>query len=182
MTNDPRSGVKLTYDDYLLIPDDGLRHEIIDGEHYVTPAPDLYHQKVSRRIQFQLYTQIELRDLGEVLNAPADVQLSEVDVLQPDLLIVLAERSEIMVPSRVRGAPDLVVEILSPSTAKRDRALKRARYEAFGVREYWIVDPRARCVEQLVLEQGHYRPVARCTDEIHPCILDGVRVDLTEVW
>jgi Uma2 family endonuclease len=87
---------RLGYPEYACFPEDGRRHEVIDGEHIVNPAPDMYHQRLSRRIQFQLYTQIELRGLGEVLNAPADLQLSEWDIVQPDLMVVLNHKRAII--------------------------------------------------------------------------------------
>ena len=103
------------YAAYAAIASDGKRHEIIDGEHFVNPAPNLYHQEVSRHIQFQLYTQIELAGLGKVINAPVDLQLSDHDIVQPDLVVVTHSRKHIMTPTKIRGVPDLVVEILSPS-------------------------------------------------------------------
>ena len=91
------SKTKLTYEDYALLPDDGKIHEIIDGDHYMTPAPATYHQTLSRRIQFQLYRQIEEKDLGFVFDAPTDVQLSDIDIVQPDLLVIHASRKSIIV-------------------------------------------------------------------------------------
>ena len=133
--------VKFTFQDWLQTPEDGLRHEILDGEHVVTPSPNLHHQRVSRRIQFQLYQPIELTGRGEVFDAPCGVRLSDEDVVEPDLFVVLAQRSEIMLETHVDGAPDLVVEILSKSTGRRDRGIKKSRYARFRVPEYWIVDP-----------------------------------------
>ncbi|HQX51585.1 MAG TPA: Uma2 family endonuclease, partial [Planctomycetaceae bacterium] len=163
MTTESLQKTKLTYADYMQIPEDLCQHEIIDGEHYVNPAPNLYHQTVSRRIQFILYAQIELRNLGVVFNAPCDVQLSPHDILQPDLAVVLAQRKHILTPTKIKGTPDLVVEILSPSTEARDRNLKRERYQAVGVPEYWIVDPFEHTVEQLVLRDGVYQQLPEST-------------------
>ncbi|MEW6743212.1 MAG: Uma2 family endonuclease [Planctomycetota bacterium] len=174
--------IKLTYAEYRLFPQDGRRHEIIDGDHYVNPAPDLYHQAISRRIQFQLYQQIEEPQLGEVINAPADLQLSETDIVQPDLMVVLRHRRQIMTPKKIKGPPDIVVEILSETTAQTDRELKKELYQRSGVPEYWVVDPDDHLVEQYRLVEGRYQLVQTCHDEIALAAPAGVSVDLTKVW
>jgi Uma2 family endonuclease len=172
---------KLGYREYCCFPDDGRRHEIIDGDHYVNPAPSTYHQTVSRRLQHQLYTQIELTGRGVVYNAPVDVQLTDHDIIQPDLVVVLTSRMQMITPTKIKGVPDLIVEILSPSTASNDATLKKQLYERVGVAEYWIVDPDNHTVEQLVLADGRYerRPAA---DAIPLSILEGVAVRLADVW
>lgn len=137
---------KLTHDDYLLLPDDGLRHEILDGRHYVTASPVTRHQRVSMNLALLLAAFCREHELGEVLTAPLDVILSRHDVAQPDLVFVSTARSEIL-QDWVRGAPDLVIEILSPSTRRRDETLKRRIYRERGVLEYWIVDPDAETVK-----------------------------------
>src|SRR5436305_9026054 len=131
---------KLTYDDYVLIPDDGKRHEILDGEHYVSPSPSLGHQRLVARLFRWLDGFVHPRELGEVLFAPLDVLLSWKDVVQPDLLFISRERAEISTEKNVQGAPDLVIEVLSKSTWNLDQDVKLQRYERFGVREYWLVD------------------------------------------
>ena len=181
MTTETTERRKLTYEDYAQIPEDGCQHEIIDGEHYVNPAPSTYHQAVSRRIQFLLYAQIELTQRGVVINAPYDVQLFAHDILQPDIVVVLNARQHIITPSRIQGTPDLVIEILSMSSESRDRKLKRARYQKAGVPEFWIVDPFEHKIEQLVLRDGTYVLLPR-TDVLQLTILDGVPVPLDEVW
>ena len=180
MTTGP--DVTFTFQDWLQTPEDGLRHEILEGDHVVTPYPNLDHQKVSRRIQFQLYEQIERAGRGEVINAPAGVRLSDEDVVVPDLFVVLSGRAGILLDSHVDGPPDLVVEILSRSTGRRDRGAKKRLYETFGVREYWIVDPVGRFIEQYSLDSGTYRLVGRHTERISLKILDDVALDLGEVW
>ena len=138
----PARGVKLTYDDLMLFPDDGKRHELIDGEHYVTPSPNTKHQTVSMTLSVLIGGWLEHHAVGRVYHAPFDVVFSQYDVVEPDLLYVSSERAaDVLTPQHVRGAPDLVIEIGSPSTRKRDETLKRALYERSGVREYWIVDP-----------------------------------------
>jgi Uma2 family endonuclease len=169
------------YAAYAAIPPDGKRHEIIDGEHFVTPAPNLYHQAVSRHIQFQLYTQIELAGLGVVIDAPVDLQLTDHDIVQPDLVIVTHERKHIMTPTKVKGIPSLVVEILSPSNPDHDLKTKRRLYENAGIPEYWIVLPDEHQVLQLVLQDGRYVETVE-TNSITMKIAPQTTVDLTRVW
>lgn len=176
------SRTKLTYEEYAQFPADGRRHELIDGEHFVTPAPDTGHQTISRRIQFQLYRQIEEHGLGEVYDAPTDLQLSPTNVVQPDLIVVLAARRQIITPKKIKGVPDLVVEILSESTEKVDQSLKKELYRRSGVPEYWVVDPGEHAVEQYVLREGSYVLEGRQESEIAFLQLPTVKVDLTKVW
>ena len=175
-------GVKLTYRDYCRFPDDGKRHEILDGEHHVTPAPRLSHQGVLIELALQIRPQ--MREKGLVYGAPVDVHLSEVDILQPDFVVIAPERRHILTPTKIKGAPDLVVEVLSPSTVARDRGLKKRRYAAGGVPEYWIVDLEEHVVEQHVLEGGEYRLVGAHEDEVRARApgLAHVRLDLRELW
>ena len=138
--------VKFTYEDYLATPDDE-RYELLDGDLIMVAAPNLKHQRVSARLHTQMGRFIEDRALGTLLYAPCDVVLSDTDVVQPDLLFVSREREHLLSDGeKVRGAPDLVVEILSPSSADRDRGAKRDLYGAHGVKEYWLVDPIAETI------------------------------------
>jgi Uma2 family endonuclease len=142
-----RSAVKLTYDDFVHFPDDGKRHELIDGEHYVTPSPNLGHQRILGKLHLAIGKYLERQPIGEVFFAPLDVVMSNFDVVEPDLLYVSRERAtQVLVPEHVRGVPDLVVEIASKSTRKRDETIKRSLYERTGVSEYWIVDPKLEVV------------------------------------
>ena len=133
---------KLTYDDYLQFPDDLLRHEIIDGEHYVTPSPMTRHQRISGRLFHLLQAHLENHPGGEVFFAPLDVLLSRFDIVVPDLVYISHERARFLTEKNLQGPPDLAVEILSPATKARDQHLKRDLYERVGVREYWLVDPK----------------------------------------
>jgi Uma2 family endonuclease len=135
-------GQKLTYDDFLLFPDDGKRHELIDGEHYVTPSPNLRHQEISGRLFLLIGTWLRDHPSGRILYAPLDVLFSQFDVVEPDLLYVSNERAAALLAGPyVTGAPDLVVEIASPSTRRRDETIKRHLYERSNVSEYWVIDP-----------------------------------------
>ena len=136
------SAKKLTYADFLLFPDDGQRHELIDGEHYVTPSPNVRHQQLVVRLATELANYLKAHPIGEVFVAPLDCVMSDVDIVEPDLLVVLADQTDILTPKHVRGAPAIVVEILSPSTRNVDQRIKRSLYDRAGVREYWMVDPQ----------------------------------------
>lgn len=173
---------RLTYEHYCLFPDDGRRHEVIDGEHYMNPSPSTYHQTLSRRLQFALYERLELTGRAQVFDAPTDVELSLHNIVVPDLVVVRNERSQIITPSRIKGAPDLIVEILSPSTRTNDRSLKLEVYRACGVPEYWIVDPESHTVEQHVLSDDGYRLLGSQTERIAPQAFPDVEIDLTGVW
>jgi len=142
------SSLAFTYQDYLLLPED-RRYEIIGGDLFMTPAPGTYHQRISSRLEFFLYRHVQERGLGEVLHAPCDLVLSETDVVQPDIFFIAKDRLGIVGEKYVFAAPDLVVEILSEATAKRDRTIKAELYARTGVRELWIVDQWARTVEVL---------------------------------
>lgn len=143
-----RADTRLTYDDLLLFPDDGLRHEIIDGEHYVTAAPNTRHQLVVSRLHGEIYVYLKARPgTGVLLPAPTDVVLSRHDVVVPDLLFVAADQAGVVTAANLQGAPALVVEVLSPSTRKRDAQIKRRLFARSGVREYWLVDPELDTVQ-----------------------------------
>jgi Uma2 family endonuclease len=146
-TTSTRSAARLTYDDFLLFPDDGQRHELIDGEHYVTPSPNVGHQRILGKLYLAIGTYLEGNPIGEALFAPLDVVISQFDVVEPDLLYLSRERAaSVSVPEHIRGVPELVVEIASKSTRKRDQTIKRALYERAGVSEYWTVDPDSEVV------------------------------------
>ena len=173
--------LKLSYAQYVLFPDDGNRHEVIDGDHYMNPAPSTYHQTVSKRLQHQLYTKIELANLGLVFNAPVDVHLAEHDIVQPDLVAILHESTASVTPAKIKGAPDLLIEILSPSTASNDQNLKRRVYERSGVSEYWIVDPAGQTLLQLSILDGRYVELPS-SEDIALAVLPQVQISLSEVW
>ena len=149
-----RGGVRLTYREYALLPDDGRRHELIEGDFYVTPAPSTFHQTVSRRLQYALMTQLEETGIALVFNAPCDVILSDTTVVEPDLAVVRLSRRELVSERGIEGPPDVVVEILSPSSKGQDQFLKRSVFAKFAIPEYWIVDPDHGWVTQLRLDDA----------------------------
>ena len=155
MTTNP-THLKFTYEDYLGFPDDGNRHEIIDGEHYVTPAPLTKHQRISANLLGALHRYCSQTKAGLVLAAPTDVVFSKTDVVQPDLLFIANDRRHIVTRENIQGAPDLIIEILSDTTKGRDERTKRTLYERFQVKEYWIVDPELETVKVFRLRDGRY--------------------------
>lgn len=151
----------LTYDDLESIPQEreGDRHEIIDGELIVTPAPIPDHQDSSANIFVPMRGHVVERRLGKVYYSPIDIRFTPDNVLNPDIVFVAHDRLHIIGPKAIDGPPDLVVEILSPGTRRRDLTVKRDHYARFGVREYWIVDLDRRTVQVLELVGDAYRLV-----------------------
>ena len=136
------TSMKLTYQDLLGLPEDLLRHELIDGEHYVTPSPNPKHQRVVVNLVWMVRAYLEEHPIGRVFSAPLDIVLSKFDVVEPDLLYVSRERLERHLNDRnLAAAPELVIEVLSPSTRRRDEGVKHRLYERYGVLEYWRIDP-----------------------------------------
>lgn len=175
--------LKLTYQDYVLLPDDGKRYEILDGDLYVTPSPTARHQKVSMNLTLALARHVRDNGLGEVFFAPLDVILADDSIAQPDILFVSNERLPI-VRDWVHGAPDLVIEILSPGTRDRDRTLKRHLYARHGVRELWLVDPEAKSVEVHSLDPTT-ETVPRAfpgRDILTSDVLPTLRLPLEPIW
>ena len=174
----------LTADDYFALPDDGNRYELIDGELELAPAPSAdLHQQTIANLFLVLGPHVRQSHLGLVLFAPADIVLSGHDVVQPDIFFVQRNRRDI-VGGRIHGAPDLVVEVTSPTSEQFDRGLKLRRYARFGVTWYWLVDPRQRTIEELELTDREYRTRRSWTgNEIfEPALFPGLRIDLTQIW
>lgn len=173
--------VRLTYQDYLRVPDDDLRHEILDGEHVVSPSAGSHHQRLQLRLAMALHAAIEQTGLGIVVT-DLDVHLGPHDVVRPDILVVTTAHAARITATHVEGAPDLLIEILSPDSATRDRHARKARYEARAVPEYWIVDPNARRLEQYASYSEGYRLLGAATEAIQLAILPEVTIDLRPVW
>ena len=150
--------IKFTYEDYCNAPED-KRYELHDGDLISVLSPNQPHQKTSRELTTEISLLIRRTGIGEVYSAPFDVVLSDTDVVQPDVIFVSRERAHIVTLNNIQGAPDLVVEVLSPSTAHRDRTFKRALYARHGIREFWLVDTDARTIEVLRLEEEGYHTV-----------------------
>ncbi|HEX3034364.1 MAG TPA: Uma2 family endonuclease [Thermodesulfobacteriota bacterium] len=176
--------IRLTYEDYLLLPDDRNRYEILDGELNVTPAPTTKHQTVSVNLLAVLYGYVREHKLGKIFSAPMDVILDDSSIVQPDLIFINKERAEIITEKNVQGAPDLVIEILSPSTAKVDRLRKMQIYLRYGIKHYWLVDPDAETLEVYRLESGKYHVASgfEKNDVFEPEPFPGLRIKLSEIW
>ena len=178
--------VRLTYDDYILFPEDGLRHEIIDGEHSVTPAPYPRHQNVVLRFALALGPFVEANRAGQLFVSPIDVLLSRHDVVQPDLVFVSRDRFHIITERNLQGAPDLAIEVLSEGTRRRDEGLKLATYERFEVREAWLADPARKTVTVYRLDDGRYRRIAELSaqvgDVLSTPLLPGLEIDLAAIF
>ena len=157
--------VKFTYEDFVNFPNDGKRHEILDGERVVTPSPNTKHQVVSMNLTRAFVLYLERHHVGYVFAAPFDVVFSDLDVVEPDLLYVSRERAGILTETHVRGAPDLVVEILSPETRKTDEVTKRKLYDRFDVREYWVLDPELDTIKVYRREPGVFARAAELSAE-----------------
>ena len=181
------TGMKLTYDDFVLLPDDGKRHELIDGEHYVTASPNTKHQQVSMDLTFLIRSWLEDHPIGRLFAAPYDIVLSHFDVVEPDLIYLTNERADqILTSLHLRGTPELVVEIGSPSTRQRDETIKRRLYERTGVSEYWFVDPELDVVRVYRRDGERFaRPVelSRETDDILTTpLLAGLALPLGRIF
>jgi Uma2 family endonuclease len=174
----------LTYRDLWHTPEDGNRYEIIDGEAYVTPPPLTGHQRALRNLGRILDRYVTENNLGEVVYAPVGVVLEKPTGVQPDLIFVAKERLSIIHEKAVFGAPDLVVEMLSPSTAARDRGLKKDLYARTGVRCYWLLDPRRQTLQAFHLEHGVFRLEADYAGAatFRPLLFPGLAIRLAEVW
>ncbi|HUU35308.1 MAG TPA: Uma2 family endonuclease [Vicinamibacterales bacterium] len=183
-----RADMRLTYDDFALFPDDGKRHEIIDGEHVVTPSPNVRHQVLVGRLFYDLEHYFRSQpQAGQVFTAPLDVLLSPYDIVEPDLLVVTGDQAGILTEKNVQGPPALVIEVLSKSTRKRDAQTKRRLFERSGVREYWLVDPELDAVQVFrpTLE-GRLARVVELTaedgDVLATPLLPGFQIDLRELF
>lgn len=174
---------RLTYTDWLRLPDDG-RCELLEGELLMTPAPSIRHQEISSRLHSRLGPYLERTASGRLFAAPTGVRLSDETVVQPDLLVVLAAHLHRLTEHVVDGPPDVVVEILSPGSARRDLVAKRELYARAGVPEYWIVDSEACNVEVLVLDRGAYSRdgLYRRHETLRSPALPGLEVVLAEVF
>jgi len=180
-------GVKLTYDDFVLFPDDGKRHELIDGEHYVTPSPNRKHQKISGNLFLLIGTWLEQHPIGQIYFAPFDVIFTMFDVVEPDLIYVSNERAaRVLTDANVKGAPELVVEIGSEGTRGRDETIKRRLYERAGVSEYWVVDPEIDVVRVYRRgTDGFKRPIeltAEDNDVLTTPLLPGLSLPLARIF
>ena len=174
---------RLTYEDYANTPDDE-RYELIDGELIMVPGPNMPHQGNQSKLGWRMAAFAERRELGAVFFSDTDVVLSDTEVVKPDLLFVSKERENIITYDNIQGAPDLVVEILSPSTSRRDWNDKRELYAEHGVREYIVMDPSNRIVWRLSLKDGalEIEQTYYEGDTIESSVLEGFTVAVNDIF
>lgn len=174
---------RYTYKDYEKLPE-GAPYQLIGGELIMTPSPVPYHQIVSRNIGFELLKFNEQKNLGEIFFAPMDVFLSETETYQPDIIFISKDRFHIIGEKKIEGAPDLLIEILSPVTAYYDLRHKKSVYESSGVKEYWIVDPIEKSVEIYENVQGTYKTYseAKGAGTVRSKLLEGFTLSLEKVF
>ncbi|MEW5801099.1 MAG: Uma2 family endonuclease [bacterium] len=180
----PKS-LRLNYDDYLLFPEDGKRHEIIEGEHYMAPSPNVRHQSISRNLGFILNQYVEKHDLGKIYNAPMDVILSYENIVQPDILFISKKNYGIITTQNIQGAPDLLIEIMSESSRKLDRLIKMKTYGKFGVEEYWVIDPAINQIEVFRKDKTGltlFKVVQEEEGELTSPLFPGLKVNLKKVF
>jgi Uma2 family endonuclease len=172
-----------TYKDYLKIDDD-KQYELIGGKLILVPAPRTIHQRIKGRIFRVVADFVDKNSLGEVLDAPTDVVLTEKDKPQPDILFVLKERLNIITEANVQGAPDLVIEILSPSTGKWDRVEKSRLYYKHGVKEYWIVDPDSKVIEAFIPGEKNWNlfQAYNAEETLTSPLLSGLEIQLMDIF
>ena len=171
-----------TYEEYYRLDDD-QRHEIIDGKLLMAPAPDMWHQDWSLNLTLLIATHVKHHNLGKVFVAPFDVVLDSENTVQPDLIFVATANLGIIKQRAIFGVPDLLVELISPSSVRRDRYDKKELYARFGVKEYWMGDPANKSLEILTLKEGRYE--LHCAAEekgkLTSLVLAGLEFDLTEI-
>jgi Uma2 family endonuclease len=173
-----------TYHDYRELPEGGSRYQLIDGELHMSPSPNLFHQILVGNIHFLISSFLRQHPIGKVLCAPIDVYLTETNVYQPDLVYIANDNASIMQEDGIHGAPDLVVEILSPATRKFDQGLKKRTYARCGVREYWIVDPETERIEVYHFEKSAEEPAAthRKNTSFETILMPGLSVAANMVF
>ena len=175
----------ITYEDYLTFPDnDGIRKEIIEGELYMTPAPSTRHQLILGRLFKALDNFVLKENKGIVLLAPCDVIFSSINVMQPDILFISNQNLKILTEKNIQGAPDLLVEILSPYTTDNDCIYKKMAYEKFGVKEYWIVDPVEKYIEIWTLKEKKFELFSTIQrhESIHSPLLKDLKLELSKIF
>jgi len=178
--------LKWTYEDFLLFPDDGKRHELIDGEHIMSPSPFTKHQRILVNLTRIMSTFLWQHRIGQMFVAPMDVVLSDTDVVEPDLLFIASEHVSIITEKHIMGVPDLVVEIISTGSRKTDEIIKRRLYEQFGVKEYWIVDPELESVKVYRRQEAGFVRLAELSVEnggaLTTPLLPGLTIPLSDIF
>jgi len=178
-----KTAIKFTYEDYLHLPDD-KRYELVEGELKMVPSPTPFHQDILRRLLRILDEYVTTYNLGKVYISPIDVVLSQENVLQPDILFIFKDRINIVTDKNIQGAPDLIIEILLPTTEYQDREIKRKLYAKFGVKEYWLVNTQEKKIEVMRLGQAGFETVERYGkgNILKSSLLPGLEVNLKDIF
>jgi len=173
-----------TVADYMSLPEHGPRYQLIDGELYMAPAPNRKHQFISGELEFALRSYLEKNPIGVIYDAPFDVQLTDTTVVQPDIAYFSKQRLSYLTEHGAEGAPDLVVEILSPKTAQLDLGMKREIYARTGVLEIWIIEPETRLLKIFRPQINPQTPAETLTAEktLSTPVLPGLAIDLARVF
>lgn len=174
---------KTTYADYVKI-DDNNRYEVFNGELRMVPAPSTDHQFVSRDLEFLVWNFVNKNGLGEVLDAPVDVVFDDEEVYQPDLVFIKRDRQGIIKRDAIHGVPDLIMEIVSPSSVFYDTVEKKEIYRKYGVNEYWLVFPDEKAIEVFALENGEYQEFCRFKKNgcVTSKILEGLKIYAKDIF
>ncbi len=188
LSRPPAGEIILTYDDYAELPNDGKRYEIIEGDLFVSPAPRPKHQKATGNLCGILFVCLQDHPVGDIYLAPIDLILSQTNVVQPDLLFLGNEKLHLVSERGIEGPPDLIVEVLSPTTEKTDRAIKSRLYAHFGVPHYWLIDPVEKRLEMFRLSRGRFRTSFNLGDgdpgpvKMPPDLFEGLSFNLAALW
>ncbi|MFN8557475.1 MAG: Uma2 family endonuclease [Dehalococcoidia bacterium] len=179
-----RGNIRFPASDIWDAPEDHNRYEVIDGELYVSPAPSWKHQRGVNRLNIIVGHHVLRHGLGEIVTAPTGVVLDEDNGVEPDIVYLSPARLHLISRRGVEGAPDLVVEALSPSTAERDRGIKMRRYAAAGVPHYWLLDPEAETLEAYRLgAAGYVRTGVYGRGEVfRPELFPGLEIPIDAIW
>jgi Uma2 family endonuclease len=174
----------LTVENYRILPETGPRYQLIEGDLYMAPAPNRFHQDISRNLEYILLSYLEENPIGKLYDSPFDVYLDKHNVFQPDIVFVSNARLSILTDAGAEGAPDFVVEILSPKTARLDRDHKRRVYARTGVHELWIVTPETRQIDVYLLGKNAVDPAATFgeKDQFESAFFPGLRFDATAIF
>ncbi len=174
-----------TYDDYITLPDDLNIYEIIEGELYMAPAPIPKHQKICHNIQRLLGNYLQKNNAGEIYPSPVDVVFDKSNILQPDIIFIARDNLSIVTEKNIQGPPNLVIEILSPSTIRKDRISKLRVYARFEVKNVWIIDPDNQTLEAFELgKEKNYHLISSIAgeEEFRPSLFPDLIIPLKEIW
>lgn len=181
---EPVTSRPLTYHDYYSLPEHGPRYQLIEGELHMAPAPNRFHQTVSRNLEGILLSYLKTNKIGILYDAPFDVQMTDLNVYQPDILVLKNSRRSLLTKQGLRGAPDFVVEILSPATSELDLGVKREIYARCGVEELWIIEPDARQISVYRLQENRETPAATHSENarFHSTLFPGLEFIASEIF